>query len=63
MSDAASLCIAAIRWDASRGYGDARPHIDAALRMGVGGFTLYGGTAEAVRALTRDCSSGPRRRC
>jgi beta-glucosidase-like glycosyl hydrolase len=54
MSDAASLCIAAIRWDPSRGYGDARPHIDAALRMGVGGFTLYGGTPEAVRALTRD---------
>lgn len=54
MSDAASLCIAAIRWDAARGYGDARPHIDAALRLGVGGFSLYGGTAEAVRALTRD---------
>ncbi len=54
MSDAASLCIAAIRWDAARGYGDARPHIDSALRLGVGGFTLYGGTAEAVRALTRD---------
>ncbi|MCC7053908.1 MAG: hypothetical protein IT355_11660 [Gemmatimonadaceae bacterium] len=54
MSEAASLCIAAIRWDAARGYGDARPHIDAALRMGVGGFTLYGGTPEAVRALTRD---------
>ncbi|MES3034236.1 MAG: glycoside hydrolase family 3 N-terminal domain-containing protein [Gemmatimonadota bacterium] len=54
MSDAASLCIAAIRWDAARGYGDARPLIDAALRMGVGGFTLYGGTADAVRALTRD---------
>ncbi len=54
MSDAAALCIAAIRWDAARGYGDARPHIDAALHMGVGGFTLYGGTAEAVRALTRD---------
>jgi beta-glucosidase len=54
MSDAASLCIAAIRWDPSRGYGDARPHIDAALRMGVGGFSLFGGTPEAVRALTRD---------
>lgn len=54
MSDAASLCIAAIRWDAARGYGDARPLIDAALRLGVGGFTLYGGTADAVRALTRD---------
>ena len=54
MSDAASLCIAAIRWDPSRGYGDARPHIDAALHLGVGGFTLYGGTSEAVRALTRD---------
>jgi len=54
MSDAASLCIAAIRWDPARGYGDARPHIDAALRLGVGGFTLYGGTADAVRALTRD---------
>ena len=54
MSDAASLCIAAIRWDPARGYGDARPLIDAALHMGVGGFTLYGGTADAVRALTRD---------
>ena len=54
MNDAAALCIAAIRWDAARGYGDARPHIDAALRLGVGGFTLYGGTPEAVRALTRD---------
>jgi beta-glucosidase-like glycosyl hydrolase len=54
VSDAASLCIAAIRWDPARGYGDARPAIDAALRLGVGGFTLYGGTAEAVRALTRD---------
>ena len=54
MSEAASLCIAAIRWDAARGYGDARPLIDAALKMGVGGFTLYGGTPEAVRALTRD---------
>jgi len=53
-SDAAALCIAAIRWDAARGYGDARPLIDAALRLGVGGFTLYGGTPEAVRALTRD---------
>ena len=54
MSDAAALCIAAIRWDAARGFGDARPHIDAALKLGVGGFTLYGGTADAVRALTRD---------
>jgi beta-glucosidase-like glycosyl hydrolase len=54
MSEAASLCIAAIRFDTARGYGDARPLIDAALRMGVGGFTLYGGTPEAVRALTRD---------
>jgi beta-glucosidase-like glycosyl hydrolase len=54
MSDAAALCIAAIRWDPARGYGDARPHIDAALKLGVGGFTIYGGTAEAVRALTRD---------
>ena len=54
MSDAASLCIAAIRWDPARGYGDARPLIDSALRMGVGGFTLYGGTPETVRALTRD---------
>jgi beta-glucosidase-like glycosyl hydrolase len=54
VSDAAALCIAAIRWDPARGYGDARPHIDAALKLGVGGFTLYGGTADAVRALTRD---------
>jgi beta-glucosidase-like glycosyl hydrolase len=54
VSDAASLCIAAIRWEPARGYGDARPLIDAALKLGVGGFTLYGGTADTVRALTRD---------
>jgi hypothetical protein len=30
VSDAAALCIAAIRWDPARGYGDARPLIDDA---------------------------------
>ena len=53
-SDVAQLCIATIRWDAARGWGDARPQIDAALKLGVGGFVIHGGTSDAVRALTRD---------
>lgn len=53
-SDVAQLCIGTIRWDAARGWGDARPALDAALKLGVGGFVVQGGTSEAVRALTRD---------
>ncbi|HET7458383.1 MAG TPA: glycoside hydrolase family 3 N-terminal domain-containing protein, partial [Gemmatimonadaceae bacterium] len=53
MSDVAQLLIPAIRWDADRGFEGERANIDAALAMGVGGFILFGGDQESVRALTK----------
>jgi beta-glucosidase-like glycosyl hydrolase len=46
------LLFPAIRWDADAGFAPARPDIEAALGLGVGGFCLFGGEAEAVRELT-----------
>ncbi len=54
MIDVAQLLVPAIRWDDERGYEPERPAIEAALRLGVGGFILFGGTQDAVRALTRE---------
>jgi beta-glucosidase len=48
----ARLLFPAIRWDAERGFDTARPAIEPALQLGVGGFILFGGHAHAVRALT-----------
>lgn len=36
------------------GFGHERAKIDAALAAGVGGFIVFGGTADAVTRLTRD---------
>ncbi len=48
----ARLVFPALRW--RRGsFGHERSRIDAALAAGVGGFILFGGTREAVGALTR----------
>jgi beta-glucosidase len=54
MSDVAQLLFPAIRWDPERGYEGERPAINQALQLGVGGFILFGGTQESVRALTRE---------
>jgi beta-glucosidase len=54
MSDVAQLLLPAIRWDPDRGYEGERPMINQALQLGVGGFILFGGTVESVRALTRE---------
>ena len=54
MSDVAQLLLPAIRWDPEHGFEKERPAITAALQLGVGGFVLFGGTQDAVRALTRD---------
>ena len=55
MTDVAQLLCPAVSWSRDgSGYAAARPVIDEALRLGVGGFVLYGGTNEAVRALTRE---------
>ncbi|HEX5581158.1 MAG TPA: glycoside hydrolase family 3 N-terminal domain-containing protein, partial [Gemmatimonadaceae bacterium] len=54
MIDTAALLLPAIRWDATHGFDAARPAIERALSLGVGGFILFGGPAEAVRELTRE---------
>jgi beta-glucosidase-like glycosyl hydrolase len=46
------LLFPAVRWNPGNGFGDADPAIDAAIRAGVGGFCLFGGTAKAVLDLT-----------
>jgi hypothetical protein len=43
MMEAARLLFPAIRWDAERGFAPAQSDIDAALRLGVGGFIIFGG--------------------
>ena len=49
----ARLVFPSLRW--RRGsFAHERPKIDAALAAGVGGFIVFGGTREAVVALTRD---------
>lgn len=54
MSAAAALLLPAIRWDANLGYAPERAAIEKALALGVGGFILFGGEQEHVRALTKE---------
>ncbi len=60
MNDIAQLLMPAIRWDVSRGYETSRELIDLALERGVGGFILFGGESDAVRALTAELRSRSR---
>ena len=53
MSDVAQLLIPAVRWDPTSGFEGERANIEAALAMGVGGFILFGGDQESVRALVK----------
>ena len=51
----ARLVFPALRWRPSDGsFEHERRKIDAALAAGVGGFIIFGGTREAIAALTRD---------
>jgi beta-glucosidase-like glycosyl hydrolase len=54
MSEIAELFFPAIRWDATHGYEGERAAIDQALKLGVGGFILFGGPSEHVASLTED---------
>jgi beta-glucosidase-like glycosyl hydrolase len=54
VSEIAELFYPAIRWDASRGHEGARESIEQALKLGVGGFILFGGPSEHITALTED---------
>lgn len=50
----AQLLLPALRWDNSTGYEASRPTLEQGLRLGVGGFILFGGEEDAVRALTKE---------
>ncbi|HEX2203770.1 MAG TPA: glycoside hydrolase family 3 N-terminal domain-containing protein, partial [Longimicrobium sp.] len=52
--DVARLLLPAVRWSATEGYDGYRATIERALELGVGGFILFGGPAEAVRTLTAE---------
>lgn len=50
----AALLVPAIRWDPERGYEGERERIERALALGVGGFIIFGGEEDAVRAFTKE---------
>ena len=60
MSEVAELFYPAIRWDATHGFEAERAGIDEALKLGVGGFILFGGPSEHVASLTEDLHSKSR---
>ena len=60
MSEIAELFYPAIRWDATHGFEAQRAAIDEALKLGVGGFILFGGPSEHVASLTEDLHSKSR---
>ncbi len=60
MSEIAELFYPAIRWDATHGFESSRGAIDEALRLGVGGFIIFGGPSEHVASLTEDLHSKSR---
>ncbi|MGH7602955.1 MAG: glycoside hydrolase family 3 protein [Gemmatimonadaceae bacterium] len=60
MSEVAELLYPAIRWDATHGFEAQRAAIDEALRLGVGGFIIFGGPSEHVATLTEDLHSKSR---
>ena len=49
---AARLVMPAIRWKPDSGFDHEAGPIEAALRLGVGGFIVFGGTRDAVASLT-----------
>ncbi len=54
-SSLARLVLPSLRWRSTGGgFEHERGKIEAALAAGVGGFIVFGGTREAVSALTRD---------
>jgi beta-glucosidase-like glycosyl hydrolase len=50
----ARLILPALRAEALSGFGHEAGRISDALELGVGGFIIFGGTAESVRRLTAD---------
>ena len=52
MKKVARLLLPALRWSAEGGFGGCRETVERGLELGVGGFILFGGEADGVRALT-----------
>lgn len=54
MIPVARLVFPALRWRRRTGFEHERQRIERTLKLGVGGYILFGGTAEAARALISD---------
>jgi beta-glucosidase-like glycosyl hydrolase len=55
MTTTSRLLFPAIRWDReARSYDQYRPTMERGLELGVGGYIIFGGPAEAVRDLTSE---------
>lgn len=54
MTPAARLVLRVLRWRSRTGFEHERPRIERTLALGVGGYVLFGGTAEAASVLLRD---------
>jgi beta-glucosidase len=50
----AQLLIPTLQWQTGHGFSMARPLIEEALALGVGGFQLVGGEQDTVRALAKE---------
>jgi beta-glucosidase-like glycosyl hydrolase len=50
----AQLLLPSARWDDTAGFAEARPAVLRAVKSGVGGFVVEGGTRDAIRALTAE---------
>ena len=58
MTPVARLVFPALRWRRRTGFEHERSRIERTLKLGVGGYILFGGTAEAAGALIRDLRAG-----
>lgn len=57
MMPVAELFFPAIRWEEGHGFERQGASMDEALRLGVGGFILFGGPSEQIAVLTGDLHS------
>ena len=53
MNPLARLVFPALRWHARTGFAHEHAKIEQTLALGVGGYILFGGTADAARAIMR----------
>jgi uncharacterized membrane protein len=56
----ARLVFPALRWRRRTGFAHERRRIEQTLRLGVGGYILFGGTADHARAVVKDIRAASR---